>query len=777
MRYSAKMVLWIAVGMLFMTIIATYLLQDQWRTLIDGARWTVIAGASAHLAWLGFKDGDKNERQIRQWFFFGTMLYFVGQISWDLQQVVSWGSFSYVSDFFYLMLGPCFLIGLLVALNARVNKARKTAVLLDIAIITIAVIGLVLLLYLSQNVFSNWLQMTVSVLYPISLFSAASLAILINPFLKLQFNKASVILSLGLLMQGAHWMQWNLHVLNGVAETGAYLNVMLSVGNLLIGYGAMSWSCSETNQARLMHFYKWVQRGIPQLAMLIGVAILMILFFGEVNPVGESVAITTALSMILLAMIRQNMLLADSEKLIVSDAKIAEANEKYEYLANYDELTELPNRRLFQDRLVHAIRMAEKHQYELALLFIDLDRFKSVNNNLGHADGDLLLSQLASRIKSELRVQDTFARWGGDEFVILIERLDSRTQAALIAQDILKLLEVPFELSGKNSVYLGASIGVSLFPFDAKDHARLVRCADLAMYRAKNNGRNHCEFYTSELGVQAKTNFNLDAKMRRALKLGQYELYYQPIMQHLAGTGESELIGAEALIRWNINEQEVIAPNDFIFYAEDTGLIVPIGKWVFEQACRQLAKWDNEGFAPLDMSINVSPVQLHDADFVEGLRHAMDASGIAGERLTLEITEGAIMKQEAKATDILLELKSLGVRVSIDDFGIGHSSLAKLRYLPLDELKVDRAFVQDIPESKDDMQIASMIVGMAKGLRLDVVAEGIETQEQLAFFAGKGCERYQGYLFSRPQPAETFSKMLRANRLDIQRVASGVSLH
>lgn len=761
MRFSVKVILGVASCVLFITAIVASISPDVWKATLDNIRWTVICAAMAYFAWVGYQDGSVVERKYRRWFFLGTLLYFIGQIFWDILAYSSgWGYFSYASDFFYLMLGPCCLVGLLVALKTHVEKVKITAVLLDVATITISVVGLVLVFYLSHASSDHWLQMTILVLYPIVLLSAASLAILINPILKLKPNVANYLFAIGLLMLGVSWMQWNVNLSNGVLESGTTLNVIFSIADLFIGLGAMGWHYSATNNSSLISFYKRIQRSIPLAAMFFGVLALVVLFFVAAEPKEKVVALVTALCMIILAMTRQSLLLRDSELLVESNAKVVAYSEQYEQLVNYDELTGLPNRRLFQDRLEHAINMAERHQYELALLFINLDRFKSINNSLGHAEGDLLLAQVANRIQSKLRAQDTVARWGGDEFVILIERLDSRAQAAKIAKNILKLLEAPFDMPKKGSVSISASIGISLFPLDAHDHARLVRCADLATYRAKKKGRNNHQFYTSELTLQAKSKFNLDAKMRKALKLGQYELYYQPIMQHESDTGETALVGAEALIRWNISEHEVIAPNDFIFYAEDSGLIIPIGKWVFEEACRQLATWDAQGLEQLDLSINISPVQLHDPEFIEYVRRAMKDYGIAGERLTLEITEGAIMKQEDKATDLLLELKSLGVRVSIDDFGIGHSSLAKLRYLPLDELKVDRAFVKDIPDNKDDMEIASMIVGMAKGLRLGVVAEGIETQEQLAFFSKKGCERYQGYLFSRPQSAENFSKLL-----------------
>lgn len=763
MRRSAKVVLWAAVSVLLITIIITSFSHVKWWPLVDDIRWTVTSGTAAFLAWLGLLDGDEDERQYRQWFFLGTLFYFIGQVFWDILPYFGLRGFPNISDAFYLMLGPCCLMGLFTILKLHVDHTKRIATFLDVSVISIAVIGLVLVLYLSQNPSKHWLQTSVLVLYPIGLLSAAGLAILINPFLKLKPNSAILILSAGLLIEGVIWMQWNSHSLNGKPASGSFLNVMFSVADLFIGYGAMRWSCVITDQPRLALLYKRIQRSIPLLAMVVGIVILVILFFGEVEPIGKGVAVVSALCMIVLAMTRQSLLLSDSEKLIQSELKVIEVNERYEYLANHDVLTDLPNRRLFQDRLTHAVSMAKTHQYELALLFVDVDRFKLVNDSLGHADGDLLLVKIVERVNSRLREQDTFARWGGDEFIVLLENIDSRTQAAVIAQSIIELFDEPFELSSKRKVSIGISAGISLFPLDAIDSSSLVRFADLAMYRAKDRGRNNHQFYTTELTVEAESRFILEGKIRNALKNADYELYYQPIMERKEGSETQKLIAAEALIRWKKSEQEIVMPSDFIACAEETGLINPLGKWVLEQACQQLASWDVQGYKQINLSVNISPVQLHDEHFVENVRNAMEMSGISENRLTLEITEGAIMRQEEDAVVILLALKALGVRISIDDFGVGHSSLAKLRHLPLDELKIDRVFVKDIPANKADMQIASAIIAMAKGLQLDVVAEGIETEAQLMFFAKQSCERYQGYLFSRPVSSEDFFSLLTSD--------------
>ena len=762
MSRSAKAVLWTTLAIMLLIASVSQFVSSQWIPLLDNLHWTLSSAASTILVWIGYRNGNLEEKIPRRWFLFGIASYFFGQLLWNVQQYVHWSFFPAPADVFYLLLGPCCLIGLLSVLNAKLTGAKKTAAWIDLSTISISVIGLVLALYLSNENSRHLPQMLAVISYPIGLLSAASVALLINVFLRLTPCWPNYIFFLALLVEGSIWMQWNVHMPGTQIDHGQLLKNMFSVGDVLIGLSAMGWRAVVSESPRQIAISRFILRIIPVASMFISVITIAIIFFSALVPIAKFVALISALMIIVLAMMRQSLLLVDSERLLDADRLIYEANIRYEYLANHDVLTGLPNRRLFQDRLVHAIAMANRHRSELALLFIDIDRFKNVNDSLGHIQGDMLLVELAGRLKGRLREEDTFARIGGDEFVVLIENIESKNQAAVVAQSIIELLETPFTLKNNHQVVVGASIGISLFPYDAENDVQLIRNADSAMYRAKESGRNNHQFYTLELTQIAHARFKLDTQLRQAIENKQFVLFYQPIVEYDKNSGRAKVVAVEALIRWYRNGSELVMPNDFIPFAEDTGLIVPIGKWVLEQACRQLVAWDAQAMSSINLAVNISPKQFHDANLLEAIESALRDSGLAPNRLTLEITEGAIMEQEDQAVEILLALKALGLRIAIDDFGTGHSSLSKLRFLPLDELKIDRAFVQNIPDNLDDMHIASTILTMAKGLRLHVVAEGIETEEQLAFFAGIGCEQYQGYKFSRPIPATDLPALVQS---------------
>lgn len=757
----ATRILWVTVLAMLLAMVATQHVAPRWIPLLDNLHWTITSGASACFAWLGYRAANATDRSPRRWFFVGTAFYLVGQIVWDIQQYLGWTAFPAPADVFYLLLGPCCLVGLLQVINAGLAGAKKTAAWIDLATISISVIGLVLAIYLSHEVSASLAEKIAMVMYPIGLLSAASVALLINLFLRLQPRWSNYLFFLGLLIEGAIWMQWNLQVLDSSISEGQLLKNMFSVGDILIGLSAMGWQAQASQSKRLITISRGIQLSIPMVSMLISVVTIFVIFFDAVVPIAKFVALSSALLIIMLAMMRQSLLLVDSERLLEADKLINEANLRYEYLANHDVLTGLPNRRLFQDRLTHAIAMANQHDYELALLYIDIDRFKNINDSLGHVQGDLLLVEFVNRLKFCLREQDTFARVGGDEFVVLIENIQFKNQAALIAQSIIESLSSPISLQNNQQVVVGASIGISLYPYDAENDVQLIRNADSAMYRAKENGRNNHQFYTAELTKIAHARFTLNLQLHLAIEKQELVLFYQPIVNYDQRSKHAVIVGVEALIRWQRNGSELVMPNDFIPFAEETGLIVPIGRWVLEQSCQQLAAWDAQGLGKIHLAVNISPKQFHDKHLLASIKAALANAGLEENRLTLEITEGAIMEKEEHAVEILLALKACGLRIAIDDFGTGHSSLSKLRFLPLDELKIDRAFVQNIPHNSDDMHIASTILAMAKGLDLEVVAEGIETEEQLSFFADRGCEYYQGYKFSRPVPADELALLIQ----------------
>ncbi len=438
---------------------------------------------------------------------------------------------------------------------------------------------------------------------------------------------------------------------------------------------------------------------------------------------------------------------------VMTDISLLKSSEaKLEYLAHHDPLTGLPNRLLLQSRLEHALDRAERHHLSVAVLYVDLDRFKDINDSLGHPVGDQLLDALARRMAQRLREEDTLGRLGGDEFLLIMEDLERPEDAASVAQSLIQLLEDPFKLPSGHEVYIGASIGISLFPGDGRSVTELIQHADVAMYLAKESGRNICCFYTPSLTRAANDRLGLEARMRRALNQGEFVLRYQPQMDMVTGT----VVGCEALVRWDDPERGMIAPSRFIPLAEETGLIAPLGEWVLRQACLQARAWIEAGMPPLVMAVNLSARQLRQPDLARRVAAVLGETGLSADRLKLELTESMIMGQGEQAVERLRDLKALGIGLSIDDFGTGYSSLAYLKRFPIDELKIDQSFVRDIPGDVDDMRIAAAIIGMARSLRLKVVAEGVETEAQRDFLAEQGCQACQGYLFSQPLAPEAF---------------------
>jgi len=420
-------------------------------------------------------------------------------------------------------------------------------------------------------------------------------------------------------------------------------------------------------------------------------------------------------------------------------------------LARLDGLTGLPNRLLLRERLELALARAERQGGQLAVLFLDLDHFKHINDSLGHATGDRVLQEVGRRLAGAVRKQDMIARMGGDEFILLAPELRHEQDAAQLASKLLQALTEPCRIEGR-SFYLSASIGISLYPRDAASADALVANADAAMYRAKASGRNTFEFYTHELTAAATERLRLEAELRDALHGGAIEAHYQPQIDLATG----RVIGAEALARWRHPEHGDIAPDRFIPLAKDTGLIVELGESMLRQACHQARLWLDQGAGLQGMAVNVAGEQIQRGDFVAMVRRVLDETGLPPRLLELEVSEGFFLWHGERSIDVLRALGELGVTLSIDDFGTGYSSLAYLKRLPIDKLKIDRSFVRDLPDDEDDAAIARAVVALAHSLGLRVLAEGVETAAQRDFLRRLGCEEAQGFLFGRPVPAREF---------------------
>lgn len=433
---------------------------------------------------------------------------------------------------------------------------------------------------------------------------------------------------------------------------------------------------------------------------------------------------------------------------------LKKTEERLRHIAQHDVLTGLPNRMLLEDRLNHALAHARRNHDIAAILFVDLDRFKVINDTLGHAAGDELLRMAAHRLRACVREVDTVARLGGDEFAVVLGDLSGREDAAVVARKILQVMGRPFTLA-EQEVFVTASVGIAMYGEEDNFESDVMERADIAMYHAKRTGRNTFHFYSAHMNVLSQQRLAMETDLRRALEREEFVLHYQPQVD----PATQGLIGVEALIRWNHPERGLIAPSEFISLLEDTGLIVPVGEWVIRTACRQAMTWRNEGKQPLRMAVNLSARQLKEADLIERVADILAETGLPPELLEIELTESIVMDNATEAAAALTRLKALGVRIALDDFGTGASSLAYLKNFPIDTLKLSSAIIVEV-DTQMDAAIAGAVIAMARNMNLTSVAEGVETARQLDFLKREQCDSIQGYFISRPMAPEAMSELL-----------------
>lgn len=445
----------------------------------------------------------------------------------------------------------------------------------------------------------------------------------------------------------------------------------------------------------------------------------------------------------------------------ITERKKAEA--RIERLAYYDTLTNLPNRDLFHDRLEQELARARRYKHMVAVAFLDLDHFKAINDSLGHAQGDLLLKEVAQRLAAAMRESDTVSRFGGDEFAFLLPDMKTESDAATIADKVLEQFVAPFRLSNMD-ITITPSLGLATFPRSGRDADTLLKNADAAMYQAKNKGRNTYQFFSDEMNARALQRLLLTNDLRLALDRGELFLEYQPQMD----MAQNRLLGFEALLRWDHPENGKIPPGSFIPLAEETGLILPIGRWVLKTACEQSLAWEKK-FGPITVAINLSPKQFKEPNLVQTVKQTLAETGLNPRRLELELTESMLMDNAEDTIETLRDLRSLGIRLSIDDFGTGYSSLNYLKHFPIDRLKIDQSFICGVPENRDDAAITASVIALARSLGLQVLAEGVETAEQLEYLLEKGCTDMQGYLCAPPLPVEALDAFIA------QQVQNGVA--
>jgi diguanylate cyclase (GGDEF)-like protein len=432
------------------------------------------------------------------------------------------------------------------------------------------------------------------------------------------------------------------------------------------------------------------------------------------------------------------------------------AEERVQYLAHHDGLTGLPNRAMFGDLLTAAVQHGLRYHSRFAVMFIDLDRFKIINDTLGHEAGDLLLKEMSGRLRQTLRASDVVARLGGDEFVVLVREVEEPPQMEIVARKLLAALIKPMTILGQECRVTG-SIGICMFPVDAEDEESLMKKADMAMYQAKEEGKNDVRFYSDKANLHSLERLALETSLRRALDRKEFVLHYQAKVD----LNTNAVTGMEALLRWMHPELGIVAPAQFMPLAEETGLMVPIGRWVIKAACEQSVAWQRQGLPPLCMAVNLSARQFTDEDLIRDLKRALEESGLKPELLELELTEGMVMQNIEQSTKVLAAIKGMGVRLAIDDFGVGYSSLATLKRFPFDTLKVDRSFIRDLTTDGDGRAITEAIVAMGKTLSMTVVAAGVETKEQQTSLQDLACDEMQGFYFNKPIAEAEFAEFLR----------------
>ena len=430
------------------------------------------------------------------------------------------------------------------------------------------------------------------------------------------------------------------------------------------------------------------------------------------------------------------------------------------HLAQHDSLTGLPNRLLLTERFSHAIGLAQRHSKQVGLLFLDLDNFKHINDSLGHAIGDQLLQSVANRLVASVRATDTVCRQGGDEFVILLDEIGQPQDAAHVAETLRTALDVP-HLIGGHELHTSLSVGISIYPDDGTEVDVLMQNADTAMYHAKASGRNNYQFFRDDMNVRAVRRRLVEGSLRRALKQEEFLLHYQPKIDLVSGT----MTGAEALVRWQDPEHGLVYPAQFVPIAEENGLIVPVGRWVLREACRQVQAWLDSGLCAVPVAVNISAVEFRHEGFLDGVALILKETGLDPRYLELELTESILMHDAEASAKVLEALKAMGVQLAIDDFGTGYSSLSYLKRFPIDTLKIDQSFMRDIATNADDATIVDAVIGMGRNLKQRVIAEGVETHEQLAFLQNRQCDVGQGFHFSHPLSAEDFARLLVADPL------------
>ena len=725
---------------------------------LDSLHWTGAFCAAAWMAWRAARAANGQLRRVRSRFALGLACLAAGQLAWDLLSWVGWNPFPGIPNLLYLLLSPCFALGFAATVGEQMPGSQWKSAVLDVAGFGLAVLAFTLALFLPHAVRRSALEFAVLTAYPVLLLSAAAAGIVVQLHLRLRPTAATFAVLVGLVGYGALWMAWSLAFLDATLHPGTGVTLMFSLLALLLGWGVANWRPVGNLSPRYDRVCEALLRQIPLAMVAVTSAAAGFIALGDRLPMQARPPLRVLFVLALLcAVVRQTQQLRDRDRLLAAERAVAEGRAQLQHLAHHDPLTGLPNRTLLRDRVTQALATATRRGAKVALMFIDLDRFKEVNDTLGHATGDALLCHVAAQFTLMLREEDTVCRQGGDEFAIVLTDVDSSAAVTGAVERVMTLSNRRAAIDG-HELPLSMSVGIAMFPKDGEDFESLMQCADTAMYRAKAAGRNAFRFYDAQMNVEASERSRLRWLLAHAIERDELHLHFQPYFHLRSG----ELAGAEVLLRWTSAELGPVGPNQFIPVAEDGGQILEIGAWVLRQACAQVATWQRQGLALPAVAVNLSILQFRHGDLVQQVADALRDSGLPARQLELEITESVLMHETDKVFATADNLKALGVRLAIDDFGTGYSSLAYLKRLSVDKLKIDQSFVRDALASPSTTAIVRAIVDMARAMELEVVAEGIETAAERDFLAAAHCAMGQGYLFARPMPADQFEAFLAA---------------
>jgi len=762
MTLSRKVIV-VAVSVLLLCLLASFNATPKTALWLDNLHWMSTISACLILATLGYFRANPAHRACKRWFVIGAFAYFTGGVLWIFQVLTHQTAFPAQSDIFYPLLGPCLIIGFITALRSQLSRSKTWAFTIDALSFSIAILGYVLISYLPKSADVSLLQLAVLTAYPASMLSAALVSLLLIPYLRPAWMMPWLLLSAGLALLGICWMQWNLNALNHSPQTSVWINYGFSVADLLIGSGLYGWQVRIAKKTTFHRQCRRLRSWIPVIAFVFSISTLLLIWLQSgPHPYAYHIAIASVTSILIFSAVRQSILLRESERLLRAEKRLAEKEMEYLQLSRSDPLTRLPNRLAMLNLLEHAIINAANDSGMVALLVIDLKHFQSINDSFGHRTGDLFLLEVAQRLQYITHECGELGRVHGDKFALIVTRHKTDAELVHLAHNLCKIVHKPVLAEG-HELILDACIGISLYPRDASNADQLARNANTALAHAKRSTQHLFLFYCKEQTKLAQNRFRLDVQLRKAIKKQEFFLHFQPIF-NLSQQTQPRIANIEALIRWRNNKGDITSPAEFIPYAEQSGLILPIGEWVISEAFRHLSGLIHKNGQTIGLSINISPRQFRDHSLPLRISQLLQQYAIPPGLITLEITESAVFEHEEQALEILKQLKELGVRVSLDDFGVGNSSLFKLKHLPIDELKIDRAFMVDVPDSTADSEIVSTIVKTAAILGISVVVEGIETQAQLDFLRNTGCDCIQGFLLGRPMPIEDIHKLLTASQ-------------